>query len=99
MEKTGLTSAKEKGSILVIAMIFGVLLLTSTGVLLKYGITEKIINERHFQRLEAQAAAESAVEYGFAEAHTTYGVLGIKVWINKGEVIKKKKRPFKSVKK
>lgn len=30
------------------------------------------------------------VEYGFAEAHTTYGVLGVKVWINKGEVIKKR---------
>lgn len=26
------------------------------------------------------------VDYGFAEAHTTYGVIGIKVWIYKGEV-------------
>jgi len=26
------------------------------------------------------------VEYGFAEAHTTYGVIGIKVWIYKGEI-------------
>ena len=25
-------------------------------------------------------------DYGFAEAHTTYGVLGVKVWIFKGEV-------------
>jgi small subunit ribosomal protein S3 len=25
------------------------------------------------------------VEYGFAEAHTTYGVIGIKVWIYRGE--------------
>lgn len=32
------------------------------------------------------------IEYGFAEAHTTYGVLGIKVWVNKGEVIKEKNR-------
>ena len=28
------------------------------------------------------------IDYGFAEAHTTYGVLGVKVWVNKGEVIK-----------
>lgn len=27
------------------------------------------------------------IEYGFAEADTTYGKLGIKVWINKGEVL------------
>ena len=26
------------------------------------------------------------IDYGVAEAHTTYGVIGIKVWINKGEV-------------
>jgi small subunit ribosomal protein S3 len=26
------------------------------------------------------------IEYGFAEANTTYGIIGIKVWIYKGEV-------------
>jgi small subunit ribosomal protein S3 len=26
------------------------------------------------------------VDYGFVEAKTTYGVLGVKVWIYKGEV-------------
>ena len=26
------------------------------------------------------------IDYGFAEAHTTYGVIGIKVWIYKGDV-------------
>ena len=25
------------------------------------------------------------IDYGFAEAHTSYGVLGIKVWVFKGE--------------
>lgn len=29
------------------------------------------------------------IDYGFAEAHTTYGVLGVKVWIYKGEVLQK----------
>jgi small subunit ribosomal protein S3 len=29
------------------------------------------------------------IDYGFAEANTTYGVIGIKVWIFKGEIIGK----------
>ncbi|MBZ7987396.1 30S ribosomal protein S3 [Campylobacter canadensis] len=29
------------------------------------------------------------IDYGFAEAHTTYGNIGIKVWIFKGEVLQK----------
>ena len=32
------------------------------------------------------------IDYGFAEALTTYGILGVKVWVNKGEVIKQIKR-------
>ena len=27
------------------------------------------------------------VDYGFAEAHTTYGVIGVKVWVFKGEIM------------
>ncbi len=27
------------------------------------------------------------IEYGFAEAHTTYGRIGVKVWVYKGEVL------------
>lgn len=30
------------------------------------------------------------IDYGFAEALTTYGKIGIKVWIFKGEVLRKK---------
>ncbi|MDE7448229.1 MAG: 30S ribosomal protein S3, partial [Helicobacter sp.] len=29
------------------------------------------------------------VEYGFAEAMTTYGIIGVKVWIFKGEILQK----------
>jgi small subunit ribosomal protein S3 len=28
------------------------------------------------------------IDYGFAEAKTTYGIIGVKVWVFKGEVIK-----------
>jgi small subunit ribosomal protein S3 len=33
------------------------------------------------------------IDYGFAEAHTTYGVIGVKVWIFKGEVLTKGIQP------
>ena len=33
------------------------------------------------------------IDYGFAEAHTTYGRIGVKVWIYKGEVLGKKVQP------
>ena len=29
------------------------------------------------------------IDYGFAESHTTYGCIGVKVWIFKGEVLSK----------
>ncbi|MCX4384920.1 MAG: 30S ribosomal protein S3 [Clostridia bacterium] len=31
------------------------------------------------------------IDYGFAEAHTTFGMIGVKCWIYKGEVLKAKK--------
>jgi small subunit ribosomal protein S3 len=35
------------------------------------------------------------IDYGFAEANTTYGKVGVKVWIYKGEVLKAKKEVAK----
>jgi len=32
------------------------------------------------------------IDYGFAEAHTTYGVIGVKCWMYRGEVPKQKAR-------
>ncbi len=32
------------------------------------------------------------VNYGFAEARTTYGVIGVKVWVYLGEVLRERKR-------
>ena len=32
------------------------------------------------------------IDYGFAEALTTYGKLGVKVWINKGEILPSKRK-------
>lgn len=39
------------------------------------------------------------IDYGFTEANTTYGKLGVKVWIYKGEVLPTKKVEQENVKK
>ena len=36
------------------------------------------------------------IDYGFAEANTTYGVIGVKVWIFKGEIIKRADEPVEN---
>jgi len=33
------------------------------------------------------------IDYGFSEAKTTYGIIGVKVWVFKGEVIGKNDQP------
>ena len=33
------------------------------------------------------------IDYGFAEAKTTYGIIGVKVWVFRGEVIGKQQEP------
>src|SRR6516164_6461902 len=37
------------------------------------------------------------IEYGFSEARTTYGVIGVKCWIYKGEIFPQKKREAQGV--
>ena len=32
------------------------------------------------------------IDYGFAEAHTTFGVIGVKVWVYKGEILAKARK-------
>jgi small subunit ribosomal protein S3 len=32
------------------------------------------------------------IEYGFAEAETTYGQIGVKCWVYKGEILPQRKR-------
>jgi small subunit ribosomal protein S3 len=37
------------------------------------------------------------IEYGFSEARTTYGVIGVKCWIYRGEILPAKKRESQAV--
>ncbi len=32
------------------------------------------------------------IDYGFAEAHTTYGIIGVKTWVYRGDIYEQKKR-------
>ncbi len=57
----------RKGSALMTILMIGVGLLTVMGVSLRWGITEKRINIQHIRRHSAKNAAESIVEYGFAD--------------------------------
>ena len=36
------------------------------------------------------------IDYGFSEAHTTYGIIGIKCWTYRGEILEGGKRPLRS---
>jgi small subunit ribosomal protein S3 len=40
------------------------------------------------------ATLRADIDYGFAEAKTTYGRLGVKVWIFKGEVLESRSRQY-----
>jgi small subunit ribosomal protein S3 len=32
------------------------------------------------------------IDYGFSEAHTTYGIIGVKTWVYRGDIYEQKKR-------
>ena len=44
-------------------------------------------NEHYSQGSVPLHTLRADISYGFAEADTTYGKLGVKVWINKGEIL------------
>jgi small subunit ribosomal protein S3 len=37
------------------------------------------------------------IDYGLAEAMTTYGVIGVKCWVYNGEILEQKRRPEKAL--
>ncbi len=46
--------------------------------------------ESHMEGTVPLQTLRADIDYGFIEAHTTYGRIGIKVWIYKGEVLPRK---------
>ena len=43
------------------------------------------------------AAMRADIDYGFAEAETTYGQIGVKTWIYRGDIYEQKRRQAPAV--
>lgn len=48
--------------------------------------------EGYSEGIVPQQTFRNDLDYALAEAHTTYGVLGVKVWISRGELLKGQER-------
>lgn len=53
----------------------------------RLGGAEMARNESYSEGNVPLSTLRADIDYGFAEADTTYGKIGVKVWINKGEVL------------
>jgi small subunit ribosomal protein S3 len=56
----------------------------------RLGGAELSRRETYHEGLLPLQTLRADIDYGFAEAHTTYGVIGVKVWIYKGDIIPEK---------
>ncbi len=63
-----------------------------TAVSGRVGGAEIARTEQYHERTIPLQALRADIDYGFAEADTTYGKLGVKVWIYKGEVLAESKK-------
>lgn len=63
-----------------------------TAVAGRLGGAEIARNEGYHEGSIPLQTLRANIDYGFAEAATTYGRIGVKVWINKGEVLPKPKK-------
>ncbi len=54
----------------------------------RLGGAEMARTEKYYEGKIPLQTLRADIDYGFAEATTTYGLLGVKVWIYKGDVIK-----------
>jgi len=55
----------------------------------RLGGAEMSRTERYQEGRTPLHTLRTNIDYGFAEARTTYGIIGVKVWISKGEYSKK----------
>lgn len=62
-----------------------------TAVSGRLGGADMARTERYSEGTIPLQTLRADIDYGFAEANTTYGKLGVKVWIYKGEVLPTKK--------
>ena len=84
--KRSMTSALRLGAVGIKIMVSG-----------RLGGTEIARSEWYREGRVPLSTLRADIDYGFAEALTTYGIIGIKVWIFKGEIIRKKEKNEKGV--
>ncbi len=77
--KRGIASALRLGALGIKVMVSG-----------RLGGAEIARQEWYREGRVPLATLRADIDYGFAQAKTTYGIIGIKVWIFKGEVIERK---------
>ena len=58
----------------------------------RLGGTEIARSEWYLQGRLPLHTLRADIDYGFTEARTTYGVIGVKCWVYKGEILPQKKR-------
>ncbi|MDP2653832.1 MAG: 30S ribosomal protein S3 [Candidatus Omnitrophota bacterium] len=58
----------------------------------RLGGAEMARRETHREGSIPLMTLRADVDYGFAEARTTYGIIGVKCWVYKGDIIREKKR-------
>ncbi len=58
----------------------------------RLGGAEIARDEKYHEGKVPLSTFRADIDYGFAEAHTTYGSIGIKVWIYKGDILVKKEQ-------
>lgn len=63
-----------------------------TGVSGRLGGAEIARTEQYHEGTIPLQTLRADIDYGFAEAATTYGIIGVKVWIYKGEVLSDNKK-------
>lgn len=79
--KRAITSALRLGAIGIKVMVSG-----------RLGGSEIARREWYREGRVPLATLRADIDYGFAEAATTYGIIGVKAWIFKGEVLEKRER-------
>lgn len=77
--KRGIASALRLGALGIKVMVSG-----------RLGGAEIARQEWYREGRVPLATLRADIDYGFAQAKTTYGIIGIKVWIFKGEVLERK---------
>lgn len=60
----------------------------------RLGGVEMAREEGYSEGIITLSTLRSDIDYALEEAHTTYGIIGVKVWINRGEIFKKMNRGF-----